>query len=154
MLISPLFKILGQKLSNFFVGILVQTMAPKGHFEINWPSRACRPCNGASLYTHSIVWYQKETFSNSLKIYIERELVVQYSLAMNGAPLGAQRLPEHWKGAMLGVQLLEQHTCSQRLPDFLANICAKSIFCTLEWVLSNTYICQNACQKEKVFHEC
>ena len=49
-------------------------------------------------------------------------------------------------------KLLEQHTGSQRLPDFLANICAKSVFCTLEWVLSN--ICQNACQKEKVFHEC
>ena len=48
-------------------------------------------------------------------------------------------------------KLLEQHTGSQRLPDFLANICAKSVFCTLEWVLSN--ICQNACQKEKVFHE-
>ena len=29
------FQILGQKLSNFFVGILVQTMTPKGHFEIN-----------------------------------------------------------------------------------------------------------------------
>ena len=31
------FQILGQKFSNFFVGILVQTMTPKGHFEINWP---------------------------------------------------------------------------------------------------------------------
>ena len=31
------FQILGQKLSNFFVGILVETMTPKGHFEINWP---------------------------------------------------------------------------------------------------------------------
>ena len=31
------FQILGQKLSNFFVGILVQTMTPKGHSEINWP---------------------------------------------------------------------------------------------------------------------
>ena len=29
------FQILGQKFSNFFVGILVQTMTPKGHFEIN-----------------------------------------------------------------------------------------------------------------------
>ena len=29
------FQILGQNLSNFFVGILVQTMTPKGHFEIN-----------------------------------------------------------------------------------------------------------------------
>ena len=37
MLISQLFKILGQNLSNFFVGILVETMTPKGHFEINWP---------------------------------------------------------------------------------------------------------------------
>ena len=32
--ISP---ILGQNLSNFFVDILVQTMKPKRHFEINWP---------------------------------------------------------------------------------------------------------------------
>ena len=31
------FQFLGQKLSNFFVGILVQTIIPKGHFEINWP---------------------------------------------------------------------------------------------------------------------
>ena len=29
------FQILGQNLSNFFVGILVQTMTPQGHFEIN-----------------------------------------------------------------------------------------------------------------------
>ena len=28
-------QILGHKLSNLFVGILVQTMTPKGHFEIN-----------------------------------------------------------------------------------------------------------------------
>ena len=28
---------LGQKLSNFFVGILVETMTPKRRFEINWP---------------------------------------------------------------------------------------------------------------------
>ena len=28
------FQILGQNLSNFFVGILVQRMTPKGHFEI------------------------------------------------------------------------------------------------------------------------
>ena len=32
-----IFQILGQKLSKIFVGILVQTMTPKGHFEINWP---------------------------------------------------------------------------------------------------------------------
>ena len=31
------FQILGQNLSNFFVGILVQTMTPKIHFEIKWP---------------------------------------------------------------------------------------------------------------------
>ena len=30
-----IFQILGQNLSYFFVGILVQTMTPKGHFEIN-----------------------------------------------------------------------------------------------------------------------
>ena len=29
--------ILRQNLSNFFVGKLVETMTPKGHFEINWP---------------------------------------------------------------------------------------------------------------------
>jgi hypothetical protein len=29
------FQILGQKFSKNFVGILVQTMTPKGHFEIN-----------------------------------------------------------------------------------------------------------------------
>ena len=29
------FQIPGQKLSNFFVGILVETMTPRGHFEIN-----------------------------------------------------------------------------------------------------------------------
>ena len=31
------FQIPGQKLSNFFVGILVEMMTPKGHFEINRP---------------------------------------------------------------------------------------------------------------------
>ena len=31
------FQILGQKFVKFFIGILVQTMTPKGHFEINWP---------------------------------------------------------------------------------------------------------------------
>ena len=31
------FQILGQNLSNFCVGILVQRLTPKGHFEINWP---------------------------------------------------------------------------------------------------------------------
>ena len=30
----------GQTLSNFFVAILVQTMTPKGHFEISWPLRS------------------------------------------------------------------------------------------------------------------
>ena len=29
------FQILGQKFSKIFIGILVQTMTPKGHFEIN-----------------------------------------------------------------------------------------------------------------------
>ena len=31
------FQIPGQTLSNIFVGILVETMTAKGHFEINWP---------------------------------------------------------------------------------------------------------------------
>ena len=31
------FQILGQKFVKFFVGILVQTMTSKRHFEINWP---------------------------------------------------------------------------------------------------------------------
>ena len=35
-----LFQILGQKFVKFFVGILVQTMTPKGHFEINWPLKS------------------------------------------------------------------------------------------------------------------
>ena len=43
-MIWPLFKFLGQKLSNFFVGILVETMTPKGHFEINWPLTKGRYC--------------------------------------------------------------------------------------------------------------
>ena len=29
------FQILGQNFSNIFIGSLVQTMTPKGHFEIN-----------------------------------------------------------------------------------------------------------------------
>ena len=33
------FQILGQKFVNLFIGILVQATTPKGHFEINWPSR-------------------------------------------------------------------------------------------------------------------
>ena len=31
------FQILGQKLSKFIVDVLVQTMVPKGQFEMNWP---------------------------------------------------------------------------------------------------------------------
>ena len=31
------FQILGQKFVKFLIGILVQPMTPKGHFEINWP---------------------------------------------------------------------------------------------------------------------
>ena len=31
------FSILGQEFVKFFVGILVQTITPKGHFDINWP---------------------------------------------------------------------------------------------------------------------
>ena len=34
------FQILGQNLSNIFVGNLVQTMTPKGHFEINSPLKS------------------------------------------------------------------------------------------------------------------
>ena len=36
-MIWPLLRGLGRNLGNFFVGIFVQTMTPKGHFEINWP---------------------------------------------------------------------------------------------------------------------
>ena len=35
-MIWPLLKFLGKKLSNFFVGILVETMTAKGHFELNF----------------------------------------------------------------------------------------------------------------------
>ena len=34
-------KILGQNLSNSFIGLLVQMMTPNGHFEINWPLVSC-----------------------------------------------------------------------------------------------------------------
>ena len=36
------FQIPGQKLSKNFVGILVETMPSKGHFEINWPLSKCQ----------------------------------------------------------------------------------------------------------------
>ena len=57
----------GQNLSNFFVGILVETMTPKGHFEINWPLRwiekhnlNSQPCNiswprRSTLFPQSII---------------------------------------------------------------------------------------------------
>ena len=41
-MIWPLFKILGPKFVKFFVGILVQMMTPKGHFEINWPLKVSK----------------------------------------------------------------------------------------------------------------
>ena len=44
------FQILGQKLSNFFIGILVQTMTPKGHFEINWPLAKVLDCIKSAEY--------------------------------------------------------------------------------------------------------
>ena len=34
-------KISGQKSRNNFVGIFVQTIIQKGHFEINWPLKCC-----------------------------------------------------------------------------------------------------------------
>ena len=51
-MIWPLFKFLGQKLSNFFVGILVETMTPKRHFEINWPLEIQIQNHYVLLWTH------------------------------------------------------------------------------------------------------
>ena len=64
MLISPLFKILGQKLSNFFVGILVQTMTPEGHFEINWPL-VC-------------FWESQPEDSSSIRIFISSGSILSF----------------------------------------------------------------------------
>ena len=36
-MIQPFFKRIGRNLGKNVVGIFVQTMTPKGHFEINWP---------------------------------------------------------------------------------------------------------------------
>ena len=55
-------QILGQKFVKLFVGILVQTMTQKGHFEIIWPLGAalnCRflvPCNTQKILTK--IWHQ------------------------------------------------------------------------------------------------
>ena len=48
------FQILGQNLSNFFVGILAQTMTPKGHFEINWPLVDLQVASLCSTYVNPI----------------------------------------------------------------------------------------------------
>ena len=39
-MIWPLFRFEGRNPGKNFIGILVQTMTPKGHFEINWPLAA------------------------------------------------------------------------------------------------------------------
>ena len=44
------FQILGQKLSKIFVGILVETMTPQGHFEINWPFRVLRIIRNSHIF--------------------------------------------------------------------------------------------------------
>ena len=59
------FQILGQKLSNFFVGILVETMTPKGHFEINWPleprDSSLTPCHlQGVLFWFFLAWSEIE----------------------------------------------------------------------------------------------
>ena len=52
------FQTLRQKFVKFFVGILVQTMTPKGHFEINWPLTYKK----FKELTHNM-------FRNQLKVY-------------------------------------------------------------------------------------
>ena len=46
-------KFLGRNLSNFFLGILVQTMTPKGHFEMNWRIKT------RNLELHNAIWQEK-----------------------------------------------------------------------------------------------
>ena len=57
-------KNLGQKSRNNFVGIFVQTMKPKGHFEINWPL-ACQ--NNLDYYKKARGKHIK-TYCNTLKM--------------------------------------------------------------------------------------
>ena len=50
-------KRLGQKSSLKFVGVLVETMTPKGHFEINWPLQPRhRPSQPASQPAVATQW--------------------------------------------------------------------------------------------------
>ena len=55
------FQILGQKFVKFFVGILVQTMTPKGHFEINWP------LVGSKCQTFVLFVFKEEKLSSLLQ---------------------------------------------------------------------------------------
>ena len=70
------FQIPGQKLSNFFVGILVETMTPRGHFEINWPLPS--PLN-FRLLNHSLWWNVSFSFFNSFKKINKKLLFSHFS---------------------------------------------------------------------------
>ena len=55
----------GQKPRNNFVGIFVQMMKPKGHFEINWPL-GIWICGGSPFYKRDL-WASKSVGAHSTK---------------------------------------------------------------------------------------
>ena len=75
-MIWPLFKFLGQKLSNFFVCILVETMTPKGHFEITWP-----------LASESIKFFHIYSFFHQNNFLVEKLEEIPICTFMNSSSL-------------------------------------------------------------------
>ena len=63
----------GQKSRNNFVGIFVQTMKPKGHFEINWPL--------ADLVNFPIYYFRSSIVNNRTQAVVCDDLgITEYAL--------------------------------------------------------------------------
>ena len=93
-MIWPLLRGLGRNLVNFFVGIFVQTMTPKGHFEINWPLVTCAKTRdyavhmGIYLNVNNHFWlFATSSFSNSKlkrwwKMHVEISMKMHAEISM------------------------------------------------------------------------
>ena len=70
------FQIPGQKLSNFFVGILVETMTPRGHFEINWPLKSISLPSSENSGASSFIHFASKSSNNSSQSRSEKTRII------------------------------------------------------------------------------
>ena len=83
------FQILGQKFVKFFVGILVQTMTPKGHFEINWPLGGMRTLEVDDLTIFVVVIVIGESLKLLLRLVRIGLLLEDFNLESSAGRLAA-----------------------------------------------------------------